>query len=497
MSLKLRRGTNAERLTITPELGELIYTIDTKQLYAGDGSTVGGTLVSYNGSIQGALGGNVDLSGYNIVGNSGGLVINGNDGTIKSKDIEVTGTITASGTITANGNIVLGNADTDNVTIGADINSNIIPNFDLVYNLGSESKQWQTLWVGQVQGDLKGSVVTDDSTILVDAVAGVLRGQLEGNLVGPVQGNVQGNVIGDLTGGVKNSDGTLILDPGSDETPAEFVGNVTGSLTGTVTNGVLTTEFYSDPTWIQSLDGAKITGTVNANFIGDLTGSVFGNDSSMLVDGTMGVLRGLHLGELDTGDISIAGNTISGSTNGNLILATQGTGFINFESTTKIVNTTDVNPFSVFTENPNAQPLTLFSAFNDALFDGSSISIARAKGTTLAPTALSNGDLVGVISFSGLTGGTTYESAALIGVSVAGAVSTGIMPGQLDIAVTDATGTSNIILSVKGDKVVQLNSPELVAGAGVGEVNTASVATYVRININGVDYAIPAYAINT
>lgn len=39
MALKLRRGSNAQRLLITPAEGELIYTTDTKLLYVGDGST--------------------------------------------------------------------------------------------------------------------------------------------------------------------------------------------------------------------------------------------------------------------------------------------------------------------------------------------------------------------------------------------------------------------------------------------------------------------------
>lgn len=37
-----RKGTNAERLLITPLEGEAIYVTDTKQLYLGDGSTIGG-----------------------------------------------------------------------------------------------------------------------------------------------------------------------------------------------------------------------------------------------------------------------------------------------------------------------------------------------------------------------------------------------------------------------------------------------------------------------
>lgn len=45
MPLQFRRGTNAERLTITPAVGEPIWTTNTNRLYVGDGSTVGGVAV--------------------------------------------------------------------------------------------------------------------------------------------------------------------------------------------------------------------------------------------------------------------------------------------------------------------------------------------------------------------------------------------------------------------------------------------------------------------
>jgi hypothetical protein len=49
MTLQIRRGLNADRLTITPAQGELIYTTDTKQLYVGDGTTVGGNSAGSGG----------------------------------------------------------------------------------------------------------------------------------------------------------------------------------------------------------------------------------------------------------------------------------------------------------------------------------------------------------------------------------------------------------------------------------------------------------------
>ena len=44
MALKLRRGTEANRTSITPAEGELIYITDTKKLYSGDGTTAGGVI---------------------------------------------------------------------------------------------------------------------------------------------------------------------------------------------------------------------------------------------------------------------------------------------------------------------------------------------------------------------------------------------------------------------------------------------------------------------
>jgi hypothetical protein len=45
MALRLRRGTDAERLLIVPLAGELIYTTDTKRVYVGDGATEGGLAI--------------------------------------------------------------------------------------------------------------------------------------------------------------------------------------------------------------------------------------------------------------------------------------------------------------------------------------------------------------------------------------------------------------------------------------------------------------------
>jgi hypothetical protein len=46
MAIKLRRGLEEERQVITFEQGEIVYAIDSKKVYIGDGLTVGGNLVT-------------------------------------------------------------------------------------------------------------------------------------------------------------------------------------------------------------------------------------------------------------------------------------------------------------------------------------------------------------------------------------------------------------------------------------------------------------------
>ena len=72
MALRLRRGLDIERQSITFAEGEPLYTTDTKQLYVGDGSTVGGNLVTGITKLledpTPQLGNNLDLNNYNITG---------------------------------------------------------------------------------------------------------------------------------------------------------------------------------------------------------------------------------------------------------------------------------------------------------------------------------------------------------------------------------------------------------------------------------------------
>lgn len=154
MALQIRRGTNAERILITPLPGELIYVTDyltappgTNAVYVGDGSTLGGTPVAATPTLAGNLVGNINLNNFQING-TGSISITGN--------ISNTGNITTNGNILGTGNI----SRTGNLTLtgSAAVTANIT--------------------AGAFIGELIGSVFSDDSSqVLVNAIDNSLYGE--------------------------------------------------------------------------------------------------------------------------------------------------------------------------------------------------------------------------------------------------------------------------------------------------------------------------------
>jgi len=84
-------------------------------------------------------------------------------GTINlNSDTEVFGNLHATGTITADGNLQIGDADTDNVVFNAEIASDILPDIDNLFKIGSASKRWADVYVGTLNA---GSVTTGNITV--------------------------------------------------------------------------------------------------------------------------------------------------------------------------------------------------------------------------------------------------------------------------------------------------------------------------------------------
>jgi len=92
--------------------------------------------------------------------------------------IQVTGSLQVDGAITADGNITLGDATTDTLTINAEINSNLIPDANETYQIGSNpdlgGKRWNDVWTKNLFAD----IITSQNLI----IDGVNISALPGNI---------------------------------------------------------------------------------------------------------------------------------------------------------------------------------------------------------------------------------------------------------------------------------------------------------------------------
>src|SRR6056300_1303234 len=91
--------------------------------------------------------GNLILSGNTMSSTQGDINL-----TPFSGETNITGNLNVTGNIDLEGNITLGNQDTDNITINADLNSNLIPDADITYNIGKETKRWKDAHIQNFYG---------------------------------------------------------------------------------------------------------------------------------------------------------------------------------------------------------------------------------------------------------------------------------------------------------------------------------------------------------
>ena len=188
MALQIRRGTDAERTGITPIAGELIFTTDTKKLYVGDGTTVGGNQVDTTLAAQ-----------Y--------LSVN-SDITPDASNTRDLGTTTAAWrTGYFNGIVATGEIE------AASFTGNIVSdNSTVVVNANS----------GTVTATLTGDTKASDATTIIDHTAKTITG----------------TSIGTHKGTVNADDNTLRIDGASDRitnSVLDFDGSVINLLTG---NGI-------------------------------------------------------------------------------------------------------------------------------------------------------------------------------------------------------------------------------------------------------------------
>jgi hypothetical protein len=425
MPLQIRRGTNAERQVMPVPLapGEPLYTTDQGFLYIGDGVTLGGVQVTGYADENA-----VDAVGAALVAGQNQNInfIYGPTQDVANRidaviDLSVySGEISADsfqGSLFSNDSTLMINADTASINLDGTVKGDIVPDQNEAYDLGSNTSRFRdlylsgsSLWLGDAQLTATGSAI--------NLPAGTTIGGLA---VGMPGGDLNVNIIGDDSSVMVNTSTKQIIAAGG------VVGNITGNVTG------------------------NLIGTTEGLHIGEVKGSVFGDDSTLLVDGIDRAFNGTL----------IAGNYIISDT-----------GITSTGLPLRIGNpfsTIDVQLYlgdnlQIRTVDPNGRGF---------------ITSTMSRGTLDAPLPVQAGDEIGGLLFNAYTDSSTSAIAGLIGFAID---PTAVIAGGNFVK-------SQIILSAATDTTQDANDAFSLDSAGVATSNVFAAEKFFQLPVYADDTA--------
>ena len=425
MALRLRRGTDAERTLITPLEGELLYVTDTKRLYIGDGITPGGNAV-LDATNTGITLGNIadvnltDDSTQPSDGEYLGYDLN-NDRWVpitpslnKLSDVDLSTPATDGQTLkfdSVSGTFKPAD-DTDtqliNITDLADVDTqSTVPTNGQILRWDASSERWYPDSISVAEGGV--SRIEQLENVVINAAQS--RDQLYYDAVNNVFYNDRESTQG--ASQLSDLDDIAIISPQSGDTI--FYDAVGGAFYNAQPPSTsLETEL--SPKLGDNLDtqgnvifggGDAIFGIVTANTIvtgridSDIQGSVFAENSTVLVDAVNG---------------SVPGENITGS-----LVGPSRLGIVNDYSYRDVVRFTNYG--------------------NDG--NGLYVNISKSRGTIAAPADLQAGDEIGRINFAdAFTGGTGAGAVAIVAsIDPDGTPAAGIAPGKITFNTMNNAGS--------------------------------------------------------
>ena len=210
----------------------------------------------------------------------------------------VGGNLTVTGTTTFNGGtITMGDAASDNVVFGADVNSNIIPNTDNAYDLGSSSQEWKDLYVDGIAYldgiNFNGTAISATAAEL-NILDGVTSTAAELNILD----------------GVTSTAAELNILDGVTSTAAEL--NILDGVTSTTAELNILDGVTSTTAELNILDGATVVvGEINALDLGSTAVGTAIASKAVVLDSNKdytGVRNFTITGELDAATLDISGD---------------------------------------------------------------------------------------------------------------------------------------------------------------------------------------------
>ena len=161
---------------VNQETGEVVFDAVNLNITTPDGITfgTGGNVTFIDGTKIET--GDFRLSGNTIETLTQNFVIDSATNTVDiESDTNITGNLAVTGNFTLGGNITIGDADTDSVEFASDVNSDILPNTDNTFDLGTTTKRWKNIYANNFDnGNLKiegNTISAQDSNSDLELVA--------------------------------------------------------------------------------------------------------------------------------------------------------------------------------------------------------------------------------------------------------------------------------------------------------------------------------------
>ena len=370
------------------------------------GSFFGDLTGTFTGAVLGNINGDLigDVVG-SVFSDDSSLIVNGIDKSINAP----------------------GGIDTGNIRVTGQIRDqfgNLIIDSTNSYHYGSFFGDLTGTFTGSVLGnitgdligDVQGSVFSDDSSLIVNGIDKSI------NAPGGINtGNIR------VTGQIRDQFGNLIIDSTNSYHYGSFFGDLTGPVTGNVTGNVT----------------GILTGSVIGFVEGDLSGSVFSDNSTLLVDGVTGTIPAENL-------VGSAQINVTGDLKGNLRSA-DNTLIVN--ASTKAVDAAG----GLSTTNIIASGLLKDNALSTVIDFATSTHYGTFIGDLTGPvTGNVIGTLIGDVS-GDLSGSVFSDNSTLLVDGITGTIPAENLVGSASINVTGTiTGPiyTNLINSADSSEIV-------------------------------------------
>ena len=232
-------------------------------------------------------------------------------------NVDIGGNLTVTGNATISGNLTFGDADTDSINLAAEIDSDIIPNTDGTYDLGSATKEWQDLYIDGTANidslvadtaDIDGGTIDGATIATSDITVGA------GKTLDVSSGTL--TLADDQISGDKVEGGTIAA------TTITTLGSTTGNITtvnSTTTNATTVDTTNIEVTNIKAKDGTAAGSIADSTGVVTLASSVLTTTdiNGGTIDGTTIATSDITVGAAKTLDVSagtltLADNQISG-----------------------------------------------------------------------------------------------------------------------------------------------------------------------------------------